>query len=244
MEFVRRVAALSLVALVASCDAVFRLDHIAADAPGAPLDSLGDALDPSLVGWWQLDEGVGVKASDSSGSGNDGALTNGAAWTTGRTGGGVVFDGVDDYVRVAESASLAGTDEMTVSLWLFATARTAGLNPRLCAHLGAWDIKLNYDSPQLTLASGPLAISASHVPLDEWHHLAVVFARGAVTFYLDGVKTLLSDTTFVGGENLGTGVELRFGAAGPTTDPFTGSLDDIRLYNRALAATEVSALAL
>ncbi len=49
-----------------------------------------------LVGWWKFDETNGTVAYDSSGNGNDGNFTNGPTWTTGKIGGALSFDGVDD----------------------------------------------------------------------------------------------------------------------------------------------------
>ena len=48
---------------------------------------VSDALLNGLVGWWKFDEGSGTVAYDSSGNGNDGNLTNGPTWTTGKIGG-------------------------------------------------------------------------------------------------------------------------------------------------------------
>ena len=59
-----------------------------------------------LVGYWPFDEGSGNIAKDYSGNGNDGTLVNGPTWTTGKVGGALSFDGVDDYVRVINSASI------------------------------------------------------------------------------------------------------------------------------------------
>ena len=56
--------------------------------------------------------------SDNSGNGNDGVLS-GASWTTGKYGGALSFDGVDDFVSVANSTSLdiTGT-RVTLSAWV------------------------------------------------------------------------------------------------------------------------------
>ena len=62
---------------------------------------VSDALLNGLVGWWKFDEGSGTVAYDSSGNGNDGNLTNGPTWTTGKIGGALSFDGVDDFVDVS-----------------------------------------------------------------------------------------------------------------------------------------------
>ncbi len=54
--------------------------------------------DPSLIGWWKLDEAGGTGATDSSGNGNDATLVGSAAHTTGLYGGGVYCDGTEAYV--------------------------------------------------------------------------------------------------------------------------------------------------
>ena len=53
---------------------------------GLMFASVAQAADPSLVGWWKLDEGSGTTAADSSGHGNDGTLEGSAAWDAGMFG--------------------------------------------------------------------------------------------------------------------------------------------------------------
>ena len=63
-----------------------------------------------------FDEGSGTIAKDESGHGNDGTI-HGATWTTGISGKALNFDGVDDYVRIPDSASMDVTEEVTVEVW-------------------------------------------------------------------------------------------------------------------------------
>ncbi|MHC4629535.1 MAG: hypothetical protein ACYTDV_21380 [Planctomycetota bacterium] len=74
--------------------------------------------DPSLVGWWRLDDGSGTTATDSSGNGNDGTLTGGPTWALGRLSGALEFDGVDDYVEVPHAQILTVDNEVTVMAWV------------------------------------------------------------------------------------------------------------------------------
>ena len=84
------------------------------------------AADPSLVGWWKLDDGSGDTAVDSSEYGNNGTLMGAPEWVTGKIGGALQLDGVDDFVEVPHVASLAADNEVTVMLWLNAQRAGSG----------------------------------------------------------------------------------------------------------------------
>ena len=78
---------------------------------------VSDALLNGLVGWWKFDEGSGTVAYDSSGNGNNGNLTNGPTWTTGKIGGALSFDGENDYVDVPSIQSVNGGG-VTFAVWI------------------------------------------------------------------------------------------------------------------------------
>jgi hypothetical protein len=81
-----------------------------------------------------------------------------------------------------------------------------------------------------------------------WHHFAVVFttdttvaANNTVDIYIDGVLNQGSLTQF--GNPYGTGTNgVDFSGRYGGTEPTDGLLDEIRIYNRALTAVEVTAL--
>src|SRR6185312_4650110 len=80
-----------------------------------------------LVGYWNLDDGSGTTAADSSGNGNTGTLRNGAPWTTGTVGGALQLNGSNQDVRVANSSSLNVTGtELTLAAWIYPTSATNG----------------------------------------------------------------------------------------------------------------------
>ena len=72
---------------------------------GLALTSVAEAVDPSLVGWWKLDETSGTIAQDSSGLGNDGTCQGDVSWVAGMIDGAWQGDGDGDYVEVPHSAS-------------------------------------------------------------------------------------------------------------------------------------------
>jgi len=76
------------------------------------------STDPSLVGLWHFDEGTGTTAADSSGNNNNGTLVNGPTWTTGKVGGALSFDGVDDYASLGTSGMPSGSQPFSISVWM------------------------------------------------------------------------------------------------------------------------------
>ncbi len=88
----------------------------------------GTDLSAGLALYWPLDDGSGTNADDKSTNSNDGTLTGGPSFTTGQIGGGVDFDGTDDYITLADPASgvldfdlpyadTATGDVFTLSAW-------------------------------------------------------------------------------------------------------------------------------
>src|SRR5687767_13049731 len=73
-------------------------------------------LASGLVAHWTFNEGAGAVAGDASGNNNPGLLTDGPVWTTGNFGGGLRFDGVDDFVDVADSSTLNPTAALTLAV--------------------------------------------------------------------------------------------------------------------------------
>jgi hypothetical protein len=200
--------------------------------------------DAALVGWWTFDEGAGLRATDSSGSGRNGTLRNmaGNEWTKGKRDGALRFDGGDDHVDCGDEIALANKS-FTLSAWARRTATgtwhticaqgAGGTNQ--CVHLrfennnvlklGFWDNDLVTPTPYTD---------------SSWHHWAGTYdnvIRGR-KIYRDGVE-VAADTAPAGFQ--GGGVF----QIGRMVDGkhFKGELDDIRVYERVLSAEEILELA-
>jgi Concanavalin A-like lectin/glucanases superfamily/Bacterial Ig domain len=197
-----------------------------------------------------FDDAVGLTASDLSGLHNDGTLLNGAAWTAvGKYGGAIQFDGVNDMVRVANAASLNGA-QVTIEAWVRPAAAmtgwrnillkqlsvnsSEGLTYALYANSGTDGGPGTYVRPT-GLSSDQVAASAAALTLD-WHHLAATYDQKALRLYVDGVlvsskpvSTALRTSTlplYIGGNTL-------------WGEYFKGTIDDVRVYNRAISDLEV-----
>jgi parallel beta-helix repeat protein len=198
---------------------------------------------PGLVGWWRLDDAAGSVALDSSSSHNDGLL-NGPVWTIGVDGGGLSFDGSDDYVDAGAGNLPAGDEPQTVALWLcFPASPPAGVQSAVSMQTAgaAGVVQLGFRSSRLTAwtSGGSSLADTTAPPANEWHHCAYTFDGTVHRLYLNGV---LVDTSTTVPNAARPGI-LRFGHTASWGEHFSGSLDDIRIYDRTLTAAEIDLLA-
>jgi chitodextrinase len=85
---------------------------------GAPVTTSSPSPAPAgLVAAYSFDEGSGMTVTDASGNGNVGAIS-GATWTTGRYGGALSFNGLNNLVTVADANSLDLSTAMTLEAWV------------------------------------------------------------------------------------------------------------------------------
>lgn len=207
------------------------------------------ALDPAL--WLKLDEGAGTSAADSSGYFNHGTLS-GPVWTSGRFGGALDFDGVDDLVQVADDPSLDITDEITLASWVKVRSFenwegiiTKGIT-KTSYGLNVWGnqtirFTVNWGSPAGGVGIGAWNSRLTITP-DTWHHVAVTYDGQTFRFYIDGVEDSYKPSPTV---KFGvTDEPLTLGGDLPGADEYLdGSIDDARVYPRALSASEIQTLA-
>lgn len=197
--------------------------------------------------WYKLDETSGTSATDSSG-GLTGALQNGPVWAAGKIGGGLSLDGIDDGVQIP--GVLGSPQSLTLSGWANLTARdTDGasmvtLGDYAGLRLDDFQGKATgfyYDGTTWN-ATGLTAAYAG----TGWHHFAYTIdgANHVQNFYVDGInRATTSFSTPISYSGLGTDTFIGKHAAGSTTYDFKGTIDEVRIYNRALSSTEVQTLA-
>lgn len=184
-----------------------------------------------------MNEGSGSWANDSSGFNNNGSIT-GATWTTDSVNGSALsFDGSGDYVTILHSSSL-NMSSFTQSHWI---------KPN---NTGEWTPlnKLNtmYYYCNGVQCSFVLYYSASNyiqtpyftLPTNTWSYVTVSYDGSTITVYLNNI--LLSTTADVQGVYLTTN-NLLIGTYNAGIFNSKGVLDEIKIYNYALNASERTA---
>ena len=219
---------------------------------------VGDAelLADGLTGYWKFDEGSGNTATDSSGANRHGSLA-GPTWSTGFIGGALRFDGVNDGLSFPYN-SLAS---FTVVAWVRADTRGNSVFPRIMntpefiLYWGRRDNGFEPDQKTVKFVAERTAGIGVWNTLDDviedgqWFHVAVTYNASAdfaePKIYVDGASVPVATQEPPPGSRV---TASGLGYIGDNGDPgltrnWDGLIDEVRLYNRILAPSEVAALA-
>ncbi len=208
---------------------------------GAALPASASAADPVLA--LGFDDGSGSVARDSSEFGNDGEI-NGADWSTaGKHGGALSFDDAnEDWVTVADDDSLDVGEELTISAWVRPDEARAW-QMLLTKESTNWFSYALYaegaQSPEAYVSEAEPGYAStwapSALPVDEWSHVAMTSDGTTLRLYVDGsqVASAQSDPA------QDTAGALRIGGNSMWGEYFDGLIDDVRVYDQALTATEI-----
>lgn len=222
----------------------------------------GQTLSTGLVGYWSFNEGNGTAVADASGQGNHGTLVNGgSAWVSGHFGGGLYFPGTtgssSTRVEVPNAASLQITSAISFAAWVRADNISSDApilakegDGKLSYWFGAFGVNTEGAGPGnfglLLDANGSQGWelydrNQGSLSAGTWVHLASTWDGSQVVHYVNG-------SAIAGGAAYGTAINVSdaFLAIGANslynTTAFTGVIDDLYLYNRALSSTEINQL--
>ncbi len=220
-----------------------------------------------LIGEWRFDEGlwsgVAGEVIDSSTNGHNGqaqpaapagpttAATNSALAGNPGTCNYGEFDGVDDYLTIADDNQLDISRELTITAWINPDTISnvfilrKGLNYGLRLFNNArivWEYNnASAVSRTLTSTSKISALNTSGPRGNGWHHIAVVysFAAGTQTIYINGV----ADASSAFSEQIQINAnDLFIASQDGSSRFFDGQIDEVRIYNSALTASDIQTI--
>jgi hypothetical protein len=213
--------------------------------------ALAASATPGPIGWWKFDDGSGAKAVDSVG-GLDGVLLpadTGPTWVAGKMGGAIQLDGTDDYVELPIGNMVSALSDMTVTSWvnwggtgMWARVFDFGTNTSIYMFMCPYANTNQLRFAIRTAAVGEQVVSSSAGLLPTgWHHVGVNInaTTKTITLFQDGAQVGTGATTLLP-KDMGVTTQNWLGKSQWPDPLFKGSLDDFRIYDRALTADEVA----
>jgi len=207
--------------------------------------TVSNAAPAGLIAGLGFNEGSGTSSADLTGNAHTATLVNGPAWVAGKYGNALSFDGSNDEVGVANASTIdLGSSNFTVMLWVKRNALGGSVQRHLfskCAPSG-WTIgckEFYFFNNMLRFGSYNTGDTNSvNVNDTNWHHIALVFTRSSNTlqFYVDGT---LRTTATKALEADGAGHVFTLGNH-LSSYPFSGLIDELRIYNQALTAAQIT----
>ena len=213
--------------------------------------TLGQNLDQGLVAYYPFNG----NADDESGNGNNGIgySTTPARDRFGTSGNAMGFLNLGSNIRVANSSSLNPVNSLTISVW-FNFVGGAG-NPRIVSKWNdspnslSYELYTNTADSSRTISFLLYSLTGSNFELRSksmlteglWYHAVVLFDGTAMKIYINGALDTSMSASFSinqSASDLLIGEKDGYGGR----DLYQGSMDDIRLYNRALNGSEIQAL--
>jgi len=198
----------------------------------------------SLVGYWSFDYYNSSGIYDNSTYNNFGTFENGLSTsdiTTGKYGHGLEFDGVDDHLNVSNSESLNITNAITLEAWVYPkSVKDQGIiakaNYSAAILQQIYVLKIMDDNKFWFTLSGTSIGCEAYSP-NNWYHVVATWNGNWMKLYING--QYLSGVS-KSGDIPTTTAPLTIGSI-YNSYLFNGTIDEVRIYNRALSSEEINA---
>jgi hypothetical protein len=190
---------------------------------------------PNMISWWTGD-GTAADLQD----GNDGTLVNGATFAPGMVGQAFSLDGVDDRVDVSDSDNLDVPSQITIDAWINPAALGGRVVDKITAGKGDGYL-LDTFGGNVRFVFGSQEVSGSTtLATNEFTHVAATYDFTTLNVYVNGVLdgTLLAEELSLSPN----GLPLRIGADQTGANPFSGLIDEVEIFNRALSEAEIQSI--
>ncbi|MFC2110852.1 HYR domain-containing protein [Bacteroidota bacterium] len=242
---------------VVSCDAVPTAanvtanDNCSANVTYNEINSPVNAPTNGLMGYWAFDEATGTTSADLTGNGSTAALGTNVSWTGGHTGSGVALPGNGNYY-VEIPNSTGGNLDAQYSVSMFASyypgSNGSDQMPIIQFNANGWGCHLwDVGNNQLfmrftnrsTLSISTPALIATVLQPGEWQCVGATYDynTGMAQLWHNGVSVA---QLYIGQMQLSTNYPVRIGSVNFDGRRTNGIVDEVRIYDRALSASEIS----
>lgn len=184
-------------------------------------------------------------------SGNNATLQNGATYGNGKAGQGFQFDGADDQISIPHNANQNGGTNLTLEAWINPTSLPHGgtiVQKRSSSNVGGWVFE-----PTQAIGGGNTTNGLSFVIMiggnyqflfapanvlttNAWQHVAATYDGAFMRVYVDGIE--VANRAQTGSIDAST-EPIVIGRNVVGTQAYSGTIDEIGIYNRALSASEI-----
>lgn len=206
----------------------------------------------SLVGYWNFEETSGTTSADVSGTGNSGNFVGSGitispdvppttCYVNERS---LHFNGDGSYVNVPDTPSM-DPDYISIAFWVKPEVTASQYQhlvfkqriPGVATSYGVW--LDNLGRPYAEFSDGGVSgvAGTTTLPLNQWSYVVVTYDGSNINMYINGA--LDAHRAYGNGPIQYGGYPLKIGH-GDYNYPFQGSIDDLRIYNRALTTQEVA----
>jgi chitodextrinase len=207
------------------------------------VNNVGPPPPTGLVAAYGFEAGTGTSVTDKSGNGNNGTISN-ATWTSaGKFGNALSFNGTNAWVTVPDSNSLDLTSGMTLEAWVKPDALGTSWRTVIFKEQPGNTVYDLYANTSTTRPDAGVYVGGERevrgtaaLPLNAWTHLAATFDGATLTLYVNGTQA----ASLAAGGNIATSAgALRIGGNNIWPEWFSGQIDEVRIYNRALSPAEI-----
>ena len=209
-----------------------------------------------LVLYWSFDtaEDAGGVAVDQSNNNGNGTINGNPGQVAGKLNQALSFNGTNTSVSMNAYTDEATefNNSVTLAAWVQTTntTRTEGIISKYSAAGYGWGYLLRTNASGTAevllgwgdVASGPaVATDTTRINDGQWHHVVAVLTMGqGISFYVDGNYSSTTAINITAGGDNWSYLTVGVNPYTPAATYFTGNIDEVRVYNRALSAAEVS----
>ena len=195
------------------------------------------------VAAYNFDESSGLTVIDATGNGHTGTISGAARTAAGRYGAALSFDGINDWVTIADAPLLDLATQLTLEAWVHPTSNT-GVRDVLIKEGANVDVYNLYHRNGFGRPEGNVFVGGANrtaegtsLALNTWTHLATTYDGATLRLFVNG--TLAASATVSGAISTSSGA-LRIGGNSLWGEFYQGMIDDVRIYARALSAVEIA----